>query len=241
MIEYLLNPGTWAALATLTVLEIVLGIDNLVFLAIISARLPEHQQQRARTIGLAAALILRVSLLTSLTFIAKLTTPIVTIADFAVSWRDLVLGIGGLYLLYKGVTEIHEMVESASAPQARPPASMTTVIFQIMALDLVFSLDSIVTAVGMTDNLPVMIAAIMIAVLTMLFAANGVSGFIEKHQSVKVLALAFLILVGTALLADGCHFHIPREYLYAAIAFSIIVEAINIWLKSSAEKAKPNP
>jgi predicted tellurium resistance membrane protein TerC len=236
MIAYLTSPDTWAALATLTVLEVILGIDNLVFLAIISARLPQHQQRRARAMGLALALILRVGLLTSLTLIAQLTTPVATIGDFDVSYRDLVLGIGGLYLLYKGVTEIHEMVESGSSPEARPTERVFTVVLQIMALDLVFSLDSIVTAVGMTNNLPVMIAAIMIAVLAMLFAAEPISGFIEQHQSVKVLALAFLILVGTALVADGCHFHIPRGYLYAAIAFSLLVEAINLWVRSSTKE-----
>ena len=236
MIDYLTNPDTWAALATLTVLEVILGVDNLVFLAIVSSRLPQHQQHRARTIGLALALILRVALLTSLTVIARLTDPITTIGEFDLSYRDLVLGIGGLYLLYKGVTEIHDMVEEGGKPQARATERMFTVILQIMALDLVFSLDSIVTAVGMTSNLPVMIAAIMIAVLAMLFAAEPISGFIEEHQTVKVLALAFLILVGTALVADGCHFHIPRGYLYAAIAFSLLVEALNMWVRTGSDE-----
>lgn len=233
MIEYISNPETWAALATLTILEVILGIDNLVFLAITSAKLPPHQQASARRIGLSMALIMRVGLLTTLTWIAALTEPVFTIADFAVSWRDIVLGVGGLYLLYKGVIEIHEMVEGGSGPSAgRGYASYGMVIFQIMILDLVFSVDSIITAVGMTDNLPVMITAIVIAILTMMFAANPVSNFINRHMTVKMLALAFLILVGTALIADAAHFHIPRGYLYAAIAFSIMVEALNLWVKS---------
>jgi predicted tellurium resistance membrane protein TerC len=238
MVEYLLNPETWAALFTLTVLEIVLGIDNLVFLAIISAKLPAHQQNSARRIGLFFALFLRVALLASLTWIAGLTEPVVTIADFAVSWRDVILGLGGLYLVYKGVTEIHESVEGGADPDVRGFASYWGVIAQIMVLDLVFSLDSIITAVGMTNNLPVMITAIVIAILTMMFAANAVSGFINRHPTVKMLALAFLILVGTALMADAAHFHIPRGYLYFAIAFSIAVEALNMLVRRAEEKRK---
>jgi predicted tellurium resistance membrane protein TerC len=236
MVEYLLNPETWAALFTLTVLEIVLGIDNLVFLAIVSAKLPPAQQPSARRIGLFFALFLRVALLSSLTWIAGLTEPVVTIADFAVSWRDVILGVGGLYLVYKGVTEIHESVEGGQDPAVKGYARYWAVIGQIMVLDLVFSLDSIVTAVGMTNNLPVMITAIVIAILTMMFAANAVSGFINRHPSVKMLALAFLILVGTALIADAAHFHIPRGYLYFAIAFSIGVEALNMLVRRSQTK-----
>ena len=218
-------------------LEIVLGIDNLVFLAIVSNRLPLHQQASARRIGLFAALFLRVGLLLTLTWIAQATTPIVTIAGFAISWRDIILGVGGLYLVYKGVMEIHEAVEGAGGePSIKPPASYAAVITQIMILDLVFSLDSIITAVGMTNNRPVMVAAIVIAILVMMFAAGAVSGFINKHPTVKMLALAFLILVGTALIADAAHFHIPRGYLYFAIAFSIGVEALNLWHKTRAER-----
>jgi predicted tellurium resistance membrane protein TerC len=236
MLDFLIDPQVWMALFTLTVLEIVLGIDNLVFLAIVSGRLPAHQQPSARRIGLAAALLLRVGLLTTLTWIAALTTPIVTIMGFALSWRDVVLGLGGLYLFYKGVMEIHEAVEGAEEHEAKPPASYASVIVQIMILDLVFSLDSIVTAVGMTNNLPVMITAIVIAIIVMMFAAGAVSGFINKHPTVKMLALAFLILVGTALIADAAHFHIPRGYLYFAIAFSIGVEALNLWRHIRIEK-----
>ncbi len=238
MLDFLMDPNLWAALFTLTVLEIVLGIDNLVFLAIVSAKLPLEQQASARRLGLFMAMFMRIGLLTTLTWIAALTTPLVTIAGFAVSWRDVVLGIGGLYLIYKGVMEIHESVEGGGEIGVKARASYFNVILQIMVLDLVFSLDSIVTAVGMTDNLPVMIAAIVIAILVMMFAAGSVSGFINRHPTVKMLALAFLILVGMALMADAAHFHIPRGYLYAAIAFSILVEALNIWARHKSEKRK---
>ena len=228
MMAMVLDTNTWAALLTLTVLEIVLGVDNLVFLAITSARLPPEQQSLARRVGLLLALMLRVGLLSALTWVSALTQPIATIGDFALSWRDVVLGIGGFYLLYKGVAEIHETVEGVNAHTSRAAASLLATIVQIMALDLVFSLDSIVTAVGMTSNLPVMIAAIVISILVMMFAADAVSGFIMRHPTVKMLALAFLLLVGMALVADGAHFHIPRGYLYSAIAFSILVEALNL-------------
>ncbi len=236
MVEFLTDPQTWMALLTLTVLEIVLGIDNLVFLAIVSNRLPPEKQGSARRLGLSMALILRVGLLFTLTWIAALTTPIVTISGFELSWRDVVLGLGGLYLFYKGVMEIHEAVEGAGSHESKPPASYAAVITQIMILDLVFSLDSIITAVGMTNNLLVMVAAVVIAILVMMFAAGSVSGFINKHPTVKMLALAFLILVGTALIADAAHFHIPRAYLYFAIAFSIGIEALNLWMRHRHEQ-----
>ena len=231
MIAYLTDPQTWAAFATLTILEIVLGIDNLVFLAITSSRLPPKQQPSARRIGLIMALVLRVGLLMTLSFIAALTKPVFTVGTFDVSWRDLVLGIGGLYLLYKGVMEIHESIEGGNEHAQKGRASYMAVIAQIMVLDLVFSLDSIITAVGMTNNLPVMIAAIFVAIFVMMFAAGPVSGFINQHPTVKMLALAFLILVGFVLVADAGHFHIERGYLYFAIAFSIGVECLNLLMR----------
>jgi len=236
MLDMLVDPNIWAALFTLTVLEIVLGIDNLVFLAIVSSRLPVDQQPSARRLGLFMAMFMRIGLLSTLTWIVALTTPLVTIAGFDVSWRDVVLGAGGLYLVYKGVMEIHETVEGDGDADVKARASYFMVITQIMVLDLVFSLDSIVTAVGMTDNLPVMITAIVIAIVVMMFAAGAVSDFINRHPTVKMLALAFLILVGTALMADAAHFHIPRGYLYFAIAFSILVEALNIWSRHRGSK-----
>ncbi len=241
MIAYLLDPQTWAAFATLTVLEIVLGIDNLVFLAITSARLPIEKQASARKIGLIMALVLRIGLLMTLSWIAALTKPVFTVGTFEVSWRDLVLGLGGLYLLYKGVMEIHESIEGGGEHGTKGTASYAAVIVQIMILDLVFSLDSIITAVGMTNNLPVMVAAIVVAILVMMFAASAVSGFINNHPTVKMLALAFLILVGFVLVADAGHFHIERGYLYFAIAFSIGVECLNLLMRRRHQKRENGP
>lgn len=241
MIAYLLDPQTWAAFFTLTVLEIVLGIDNLVFLAITSSRLPPEQQPGARRIGLLMALVLRVGLLLLLAWIAALIKPLFTVMDFAVSGRDIVLGLGGLYLLYKGVQEIHASVEGEDESHGGGrTASYVAVIAQIMVLDLVFSLDSIITAVGMTNNLPVMIAAIFVAIFVMMFAAGPVSGFINSHPTVKMLALAFLILVGFVLVADAAHFHIARGYLYFAIAFSIGVESLNLLRTARARRRANN-
>ena len=237
MLNYLTDPQTWAAFFTLTVLEIVLGIDNLVFLAITSTRLRSEQQARARQLGLILALLLRVGLLLTLTWIAALIDPLFSVRGFDVSGRDIVLGLGGLYLFYKGVVEIHETLEGGDEPNVRGRASFVAVILQIMILDLVFSLDSIVTAVGMTNNLPVMIAAIVVAIMVMMFAAGVVAGFINDHPSVKMLALAFLILVGFVLMADAAHVHISRGYLYFAIAFSIVVEALNL-LRGARARAR---
>ena len=224
----LFEPSTWAGLLTLTVLEIVLGVDNLVFLAVTSARLRPEQQASARIVGLSLALVLRVTLLLALTWIAAFTAPLAEIAGFALSWRDVVYGIGGLYLIYKGAAEIHEQIEGEGAQLERRTASYPSAILQIMLLDVVFSIDSIVTAVGMTSDRPVMITAIVIAIGVMMFAAGPVSGFIEQHPTVKTLAFSFLLLVGMALVADGMHFHIPRGYIYFAIAFAILVEALNM-------------
>lgn len=228
MIEMLTDPGLWAAFATLTVLEIVLGIDNIIFLSIVSGRLPAHQQQAARRIGLALALLMRIALLSSIAWIAGLTTPIATVAGFALSWRDLVLGAGGLFLVYKGTHEIHNTMEGEESDSAKGSITFPAAIFQIVVLDIVFSLDSVITAVGMTDNLPVMIAAIVVAILVMLLAAEPVSGFVNRHPTVKMLALGFLLLIGVALIADAAHFHIPRGYLYFAIAFSGLIEVLNL-------------
>ena len=237
MLEYLLDPQNWAAFLTLSVLEIVLGIDNLVFLAITSSRLPPAQQASARKIGLLMALFLRVGLLVLLSWIVALTKPLFTVMEFDVSGRDIVLGLGGLYLLYKGVEEIHASVEGHDeGSREGRTASYASVIAQIMVLDLVFSLDSIITAVGMANNLPVMIAAIFVAIFVMMFAAGPVSGFINSHPTVKMLALAFLILVGFVLVADAAHFHIERGYLYFAIAFSIGVESLNLLRSARARR-----
>ncbi|MBI1238740.1 MAG: TerC family protein [Alphaproteobacteria bacterium] len=229
MIDLLSSPEAWASLATLTALEIVLGIDNVIFLSIVAARLPEAQQRPARQIGLALALIMRVGLLFSIAWIASLSAPIVTLAGFPLSWRDLVLIGGGLFLLTKGTREIHAMMEGEEdAHGGGGGTTFAAAIAQIVVLDVVFSLDSVITAVGMAQDLEIMVAAIVIAIIVMLVAAEPVSAFVNRHPTVKMLALAFLLLVGVALIADGMHFHIPREYIYFAIAFSAGVEALNL-------------
>lgn len=234
MIPALLSdPEIWIGFLTLTALEVVLGIDNLVFLSVVSARLPEDQRRRAQVMGLAGALVMRVLLLFSLVWITKLTTPVFSVMNFDVSWRDLILAGGGVFLLAKGTVEIHHTVEGADAAPAGETAgaSFAIAIGQIMLLDLVFSLDSVITAVGMVQNIWVMVAAVCVAILVMLFAAGPVGGFVERHPTTKMLALSFLLLVGAALVADGLHFHIPRGYLYFAIGFSLAVEALNLLVK----------
>ena len=218
-----------ASLLTLTALEIVLGIDNLVFISIMSNRLPVEQQSSARRTGLALAVITRLLLLASIAWLAGVTAPLFSVFDHPVSLRDLILMGGGMFLLAKGTTEIHATVEGVEEEMRHvKAASFVSVIIQIMILDIVFSLDSVITAVGMANQLSVMAAAIIIAVAVMLFAADPLSRFIHEHVSVKMLALSFLILVGTALIADGMGFHVPKGYLYFAIAFSVGVEALNL-------------
>jgi predicted tellurium resistance membrane protein TerC len=230
MLELLTDPQTWASLLTLTALEIVLGIDNIIFISIMAARLPPERQARGRQIGLALALITRLGLLASIAWISTLTNPLFTVAEFDISIRDLVLIVGGLFLLGKGTTEIHQSLEGEEEGEGSTggTASFASVVVQIMLLDIVFSLDSVITAVGMAQALEVMMAAVVIAVGVMLFASGPVSNFVNGHPTVKMLALSFLLLVGVALVADGLHFHIPKGYLYFAIAFSVLVEALNL-------------
>ena len=231
MIELLQDPQAWASLLTLTALEIVLGIDNVIFLSIITARLPPAQQPLARRVGLGLAAIMRIALLLSITWIIGLTEPLATLWGYVLSWRDVVLIGGGLFLLVKGTMEIHHMTEGLAESVeggSGVKSSFLLVIVQIVLLDIVFSLDSVITAVGMAQHLPVMIAAVLISVGIMLLAARPIGEFIHRHPTVKMLALSFLLLVGVALIADGLHFHIPRGYLYFAIAFSIGVEVLNL-------------
>ena len=226
---FLLDPQVWASLLTLTALEIVLGIDNLLFISLLSNRLPVAQQISARRSGLALAVITRLLLLASIVWLAGVTKPLFSVFDHPVSLRDLILLGGGLFLLAKGTTEIHTTVEGVEEEiRESKAASFLAVIIQIAILDIVFSLDSVITAVGMAQHLSVMAAAIIIAVVIMLFAAEPLSRFINNHLSVKMLALSFLILVGVALIADGLGFHIPKGYLYFAIAFSVGVEMLNL-------------
>jgi len=227
MYELLTDPRTWESLATLTVLEIVLGIDNVLFLSIVSGQLPKAQQPRARGIGLAVALIMRILLLTGIAWVMSLSEPFVTILGEGISWRDVILGAGGLFLIYKGTSEIHILMAGEDEFEHKVVRSFMAVIVQIGLFDLVFSLDSVITAVGMAEHLSVMIAAIVLAMALMLVASGPVSKFIEENPSVKMLGLSFLLLIGIALLADAAHFHIPRGYLYFAVAFSALVEAFN--------------
>lgn len=236
-VEFLASPEIWMSFLTLSLLEIVLGIDNLVFLSVVTERLPAAQAKKARRIGLAGALLMRIALLFAISWIIGLTRPILTISEFTLSWRDLILGAGGLFLLYKGTHEIHNEVEGEEDAQGKTAAlGMGTAILQIMILDMVFSLDSVITAVGMTSHLPVMIAAVVFAILVMLFAAEPTAAFIHKHPTTKMLALSFLLLIGLALVADALHFHIPRGYLYFAIAFSLLVEALNLLMLKRRQK-----
>lgn len=230
MLELLTEPAVWASLLTLTALEIVLGIDNIIFLSIISSRLPEHQQPKARRIGLILALVGRLGFLACIAWIIGLTQPLFEAFGFVFSWRDAILLAGGLFLLYKGTTEMHHMVEPKEEERAtRGGTTFTAVVVQIFLLDVVFSVDSVLTAVGMAEHIPVMVAAMMIAIGVMLLAAEPVAAFVQQHPTVKSLALAFLLLIGVTLVADALHFHIPRGYLYFAVAFSGAIEAFNLW------------
>ena len=227
--DWLSDPQIWASLLTLTALEIVLGIDNLVFITILAGRLPAERQDHARRIGLALALITRLALLGSIAWIVGLTQPLVEILGHAISWRDLILIGGGLFLLYKGTREIHHRLEDNVHDNEAGPVrtSFGNVIVQIVLLDIVFSLDSVITAVGMANDFSVMAAAVVIAVIIMLVASGPVSDFVNRHPTVKMLALSFLLLIGMTLVADGVGFHVPKGYIYAAIAFSAAVEALN--------------
>jgi len=241
--ELLGDPSAWLSFVTLTVLEVVLGIDNVIFLSILVARLPARQQQPARLGGLALAMLTRVALLYSITWLMTLTAPLFRALGQAVSGRDLILGVGGLFLLWKSVVEIHASIEGQAAA-ARPVAARSGVaamIVQIALVDIVFSLDSVFTAVGLAQRVEIMVAAIVLAVLVMMWVAGAVGAFIERHPTIKVLALAFLILIGVALLADALQFHIPRGYLYFAMAFAFAVEVINMRVRRGAGRGAAPP
>lgn len=230
MLQLLTDPHAWVALITLSVLEIVLGIDNIVFISVLISRLPKRQARLARQIGLSLAFVFRVALLLALTWIMRLTAPVFTLFGNEFSWRDLILIAGGLFLLAKGTHEIHSEVE-AEYEEAEPGSGSNAfawVIVQLVAIDLVFSLDSIITAIGLAQDVEIMIAAVMIAMLVMYFAAIPVSAFIQKYPTTKMLALSFLLLIGVALVADGLGFHIPRGYIYFAMAFAGAVEVFNV-------------
>ncbi|WP_430422190.1 TerC family protein [Phenylobacterium sp.] len=242
------DPAAWAALITLIVMEVVLGIDNLIFISILSNKLPEHQRAKARRIGIALALIMRLALLSTLAFIVGLVKPVFTLPfpappgmDFSFSWRDLILIAGGLFLVWKATTEIHEKVEPSDGhgvmdAGGKVVANMGAAIFQIILIDIVFSIDSILTAVGMTDHLPIMIAAVVITVAIMLVAADPLANFINENPTIVMLALGFLLMIGAVLIADGFGVHVPKGYIYAAMAFSAGVEALNMLARRRANR-----
>ena len=234
MLEWIADPSAWVALATLTLLEIVLGIDNIIFISILVGRLPEAQRQKARILGLGLAMGTRILLLLSLAWVMRLTEPLFTVLGEAISGRDLILLVGGLFLIAKSTHEIHQSLEGAAeeAGVVSKTAGFLSTLVQIAILDIIFSLDSVITAVGMADHVPVMVLAIIIAVGVMMFAAKAIGDFVDTHPTIKMLALSFLILVGVALMAEGMDLHIPKGYIYFAMAFSLVVEMINIRLRS---------
>jgi predicted tellurium resistance membrane protein TerC len=239
MIELLTSPEAWAALVTLTVLEIVLGIDNVIFLSVVVSRIPPKQAKRARQVGLALALIFRILLLSILVWLIGLTAPVFTVKEFAFSWRDVILIGGGLFLMAKATHEIHGEVEVRESEErgVSKPSAFFWVILQIIIIDLVFSLDSIITAIGMAQDLEIMIAAVIIACFVMYASSGPVARFVAEHPTTKMLALAFLVLIGVALVADGFHFHIPRAYIYFAMAFSASVEMFNVLARRNRDRA----
>ena len=233
--EWLTDPQIWIALITLTALEIVLGIDNIIFITIIAGRLPESQQARGRQVGLLLAMVTRIGLLFSLTWIMRLTKPLITILGEEISGRDMILIAGGLFLLGKSTLEIHGNLEGeaghANDQDTSSQVSFMGIIVQIMLLDIVFSLDSVITAIGLTDKLPIMVIAIIIAVIVMVFLAGGIARFVEAHPTVKILALSFLLLIGLALVGEAFEMHIPKGYIYFAMAFSLFVEVLNMKMR----------
>jgi predicted tellurium resistance membrane protein TerC len=227
------------ALVTLTFLEIVLGVDNVIFISILSGKLPARDQPRARRVGLLGAMLMRIALLFSIVWVVRLTAPLFSIAGRDISGRDLILIGGGLFLLAKATLEIHERLEGEEQHgPARAAPSFGAVIAQVMALDIVFSLDSVITAVGMADDISIMVAAVVLSVILMMFSAGPVSGFVGRHPTVKVLALSFLLLIGLSLIADGLGLHIPKGYIYFAMGFSVFVEAINLRIRGSVAPVK---
>ncbi|AVX23150.1 TerC family integral membrane protein [Pseudomonas syringae pv. atrofaciens] len=246
--EYLLelatSPAAWIALATLVVMEVVLGIDNLIFISILTNKLPEHQREKARKLGIGMALVMRLGLLSTVAYIVQLTEPVFEVFGQAFSWKDMILIAGGLFLVWKATTEIHHSMdiktEEEKALGSVVMLSMSAAIVQILMLDLVFSIDSIITAVGMTEHLPIMVIAVISAVVVMLVAANPLAKFINDNPTVVMLALGFLIMIGMTLIAEGFGAHVPKGYIYAAMAFSAAVEALNMLVRRARRKKAVN-
>ena len=242
ILPLLSDPAAWAALVTLVVMEVVLGIDNLIFISILTNKLPEHQQSRARKIGIGMAVFMRLGLLSTIAFIVQLTQPLFSLFGRDFSWRDLILIAGGLFLIWKATTEIHDTVandahgKEKSAAVGAATLTMTSAIGQILVLDLVFSLDSIITAVGMTEHLPIMVVAVVVAVLLMLLAADPLARFIGNNPTIVMLALGFLLMIGATLLAEGVGVHVPKGYIYAAMAFSALIEGLNMLSRRKGRK-----
>ncbi|WP_298217991.1 TerC family protein [Halothiobacillus sp.] len=242
MIELLLSPETWVAFATLTALEIVLGIDNIIVIAILVSKLPESQRAAGRFFGLALAMVTRIGLLFSLVWLMGLTKPFLHVGNLAFSGRDLILLVGGLFLVYKAVTEMHDtmetggQVEVATTGSALKKVGLWTVVIQIALIDIVFSLDSVITAIGLVKHIEIMVVAIVAAVLVMMLAAKSISQFVERHPTIKMLALSFLILVGVFLIAESFGQHVPKGYIYSAMAFSLVVESLNIRMRKKREQ-----
>jgi predicted tellurium resistance membrane protein TerC len=241
MFDWISDPQAWIALATLTALEIVLGIDNIVFISILSDKLPHEQQPRARVVGLALAMFGRLALLLSIAWIMRLTADLFTVLDVGISGRDMILIAGGLFLIGKSTYEIHDKMEGGShRGEISGQVSFGSVIFQILLLDLVFSLDSVITAVGMAEDVPVMVAAVVIAVAVMMVSSSAIARFITRHPTIKMLALSFLLLIGVLLVADGLDQHVPKGYAYSAMAFSLFVEMLNLRARRGGA-VKPSP
>jgi len=231
--EIFLQPDTWIALLTLTFLEIILGIDNIIFISLVAGKVPEESQKKARLGGLSLALIMRILLLLSITWIIGLTKPVLTISDFELSWRDIILVAGGIFLLIKSTLEIHHKVEgqeeeNKTGVKTKPTLSFTSAIIQIVLLDLVFSFDSILTAVGLTDQIILMVIAVIVAIIVMMIFAKPVGDFVNKHPTIQILALSFLILIGVMLIVEGAHYHVPKGYIYFAVFFSLAIEMLNM-------------
>ncbi|MDT0650966.1 TerC family protein [Autumnicola edwardsiae] len=242
--EIFLQPDTWIALVTLTFLEIVLGIDNIIFISLVAGRLPEHQQKRARLGGLSLALITRILLLLSITWIIGLTEPVLTMWGFELSWRDIILVAGGIFLLIKSTLEIHHKVEGQEEgdQSVTKVSSFSSAIVQIVLLDMVFSFDSILTAVGLTEEIILMIIAVVIAIIVMMIFAKPVGEFVNNHPTIQILALSFLILIGVMLIVEGAHYHVPKGYIYFAVFFSLAIEMLNMrYRKKGAQSEASEP
>ena len=231
--EIFLQPDTWVALLTLTFLEIVLGIDNIIFISIVAGKVPEESQKKARIGGLSIALIMRILLLLSITWIIGLTEPVLTVVDFELSWRDIILVAGGIFLLIKSTLEIHHKVEgqeenNTTEKGKKPTISFSSAIVQIVLLDIVFSFDSILTAVGLTDQIILMVIAVIVSIIVMMIFAKPVGEFVNNHPTIQILALSFLILIGVMLIVEGAHYHVPKGYIYFAVFFSLAIEMLNM-------------